>query len=435
MKIIILLIIISLLTISCSQEITTQNENARGGILLNLDKENTPEEVVLIKVELFSDEFENKVIEVEPQNSNNGEIFFEKVEVGNWKMEVSAFNNESVLIYFGTSNISVKVDEITTISIELKRVNGSSTGSVYISVTWNDDIFNWFDYPANPILKKQNTNFDYKGISQSFVVKKDNKHYMWYTGLAGNSLHIYAATSDDGLNWVPYSTDPVLSPNTANSWESYGVSAGAVILENGLFKMYYTARSTEESDYSPWYIGLAVSEDGFHWSKRQNPVFTGATGQWDLKVGVSAIQIINGLYYMYYTGKTYLSDHQIGIANSVDGINWERSGANPILSNKQSWEGEGYYYPTVIKNNDKYYMIYNNSVSNVSGFGYAESNDGMEWRKFDANPFITSDETTKKWERMLYPCIIELDNEFRLYYTGYNVSSDERAICVLRSFK
>lgn len=138
---------------------------------------------------------------------------------------------------------------------------------------------------------------------------------------------------------------------------------------------------------------------------------------------------------MYYTGKTYLNDHQIGIATSADGINWERYGTNPILSENQSWEGPGNYYPTVIKVNNLYHMIYMNSDSDISGFGYATSNDGLNWVKNDFNPFITSDLTYNKWERILYPNIMKTENEYRIYYTGYNLSQGERAICVLSSFK
>ena len=436
MKKIILLAIITLGLSSCSPESITDSSNQVGKVYLNLDKANTPDDVVLIRAELQSEKFENQENEIAPQSSNSSEIYFDKVEAGNWEIEISAYNSDETLIYFGSSKISVTDGDITVVAIELSRVAGSSTGSVYIFVTWNDNIFNsWIDYPANPILEKQNNSLDYKGICPSSVVKVDDHYIMWYSSLSGSSSHIYAATSKDGLNWTPYSTEPVFSPDPTSTWDNRNVSGSTVIIEDGLFKMYYTGRSSAESTYSPWYVGLAVSTDGFNWERRKNPVFSGAIGEWDIKIAASDIRIIDGTYYMYYTGKTELNDHQIGIATSYDGINWVRNENNPILSSSQTWEGPGCYFPTILKVKDLYHMVYMNSASGISGFGYATSSDGLNWVKNESNPFITSNETYKKWERILYPFIIELEDEYRIYYTGANISEDDRTVCVLRSFK
>ena len=430
------IILVSLFFImSCSEKALVETTVGDGDVILSFNKSEIPSNVNSIEVILSREGFDDITKEFIPTNDSNAEVFFEEVTVGNWNLEVNAYSADHNLLYTGEAVVSVEANKVTPVFIQLHYVNGGETGSVYIFVSWESSMnVGWFDYPANPILEMQNNSFDYKGILHPFVLKVDDKFIMWYTGLAGSSSHIYAAISTDGLNWTPYSSEPVISPDPASTWENRNVAGTFVIKENGIFKLYYTGRSSTEGDYSPWNIGLATSEDGFHWEKRKDPVFSGIVGQWDLKVGVSDIEIIDGLYFMYYTGKTYLSDHQIGLATSIDGINWERYGGNPILTDHQSWEGAGYYYPTVIKKDDSYHMIYMNSVSNVSGFGYATSSDGLNWKKSESNPFITSDETYSKWERILYPNIVELENEYRIYYTGNNVSTDERAICVMRKF-
>lgn len=163
------------------------------------------------------------------------------MEVGNWKVEISAYNSNEELIYFGSSNISVATGEVAVASIHLSRVSGSPTGSVFIYVTWDDNIFrNWFDFPANPILEKQNTSTDFRGIAQPYVLKIEDEYIMWYTGLSVNASHIYAATSKDGLNWTPYSKEPVFSPDSESSWENKYVGSCVVIEENGVYRMYYS---------------------------------------------------------------------------------------------------------------------------------------------------------------------------------------------------
>ncbi|NOX64326.1 MAG: hypothetical protein GXO85_00675 [Chlorobi bacterium] len=389
MKYLVIILASLFFIISCSEKAPVETTNGEGNVVLSFNKSEIPDSVYLIEVFLKRDGFDTITKELNPKNDSNAEVYFEEVAVGNWNLDVNAYSINHNLLYTGEAIIYVEANKVTPVFIQLHYVNGDRTGSVYIYISWESPInVGWFDYPANPILEMQNNSFDNKGVLHPFVLKVDNGFIMWYTGLAGNSSHIYAANSSDGLNWTPYSSEPVLSPDPASSWENRNVTGSFVIKENGLFKMYYTGRSSSESDYSQWNIGLATSEDGYHWKRRKDPVFRGAVGQWDLKVGVSDIEIIDGVYYMYYTGKTYLSDHQIGIATSIDGITWERYGANPVLADHQSWEGAGYYYPTVIKTDGSYYMIYMNSVSNVSGFGYATSTDGLNWEKSKSNPFF-----------------------------------------------
>ena len=433
MKNLILFVIVSFLSLSCSSNTVIQPENTNGEVRLNLDKANTPSEVVLVKVELLNDKFDNQTIEIQPQNSN-GEAYFDKVEVGNWKIKVSAFNSDNELIYFGSSNISVVADEVTTISIKLNRVNGGSTGSIFIFVTWEESLLqNCFDHPANPILKKQNIPLDFKGVAHSSVLKTGNKYMMWYTGVAQGVSHIFCATSTDGLNWNYHSTDPVLSPDTSHYWERRYVGSCVVIKENEQFKMYYTGRNADDRANTVWSIGLAVSSDGFNWRKRENPVLSGIAGKWDSKIAVSDIRIIDGTYYLYYTGKANVYDHQIGLATSTDGINWIRYNNNPILTSTQTWEGAGIYYPSIIKEDNQFVMVFQNSYGNrISGFGLAYSTDGVNWTKDTSNPFFTEKNTINKSSMILYPNFLKTEKEYRIYYTSYNYGNGGYSINLIR---
>lgn len=421
--------------ISCSEKAPVETTNGEGNIVLSFNKSEIPNSVYLIEVFLKRDGFDTISEELIPINGSNAEVYFEEVAVGSWTLEVNAYSVNHDLLYTGEAIVNVELNKITPVFIQLHYVSDGMTGSIYIYVNWESSInIGWFDYPANPILERLNNSNDYKGVGSSIVLKEQIGYKMWFTGLAGDQSHIYLAISDDGLNWKRISDEPVISPGTIGKWDDRNVSAGPVIRKDGQYVMYYSGRSTTEIESSPWHIGIATSIDGTHWEKRPDPVLSGSIGAWDLKIAASDVKIIDGIYYMYYTGKTGLYDHQIGMAISVDGISWTKYENNPILS-PQAWEGEGYYWPSVIQQGNQYTMVYMNSIAHKSGFGFAYSNDGISWVKASDNPFVTSDETVNHWDRILYPNFTVLNNEYRIYYTGYNVSTDERAICVIRKFK
>jgi predicted GH43/DUF377 family glycosyl hydrolase len=65
-----------------------------------------------------------------------------------------------------------------------------------------------------------------------------------------------------------HSSNPILLPNPMSDWETYNVFNPAVILNNGLFHMFYRAQGLD------WVsrIGYAVSVDGIHWNRLNRPV-------------------------------------------------------------------------------------------------------------------------------------------------------------------
>jgi len=64
--------------------------------------------------------------------------------------------------------------------------------------------------------------------------------------------------------------NPILVPDPLNSWEALNVFNPAVVHHEGLFHMLYRAQGL---DYVSS-IGYAVSEDGVHFNRMRDPVFT-----------------------------------------------------------------------------------------------------------------------------------------------------------------
>lgn len=420
------------LLLGCSKnhEIVSPNTSTKGNVLLKVDKTQKPADVISVIAYLSRDNFDTLKNSLNLVTDSTADISFNSIEVGNWHLRIDALNENSKIIYSGETDVTV-VEGITT-QINLTLLPASSGyGSLYILVNWGTNGTGWNDYNLNPILIKTGSTFDIGGIIQPKVIFDENMYKMWYANEANNGVHsIGYAVSSDGFNWNRKVDKPVLSAGSTSTWDSYGVCLGAVIKENGIYKMYYSGTPTHDG---PYQIGLAVSTDGINWTKNKQPVLY-ADSLREPFITASEVIKLNNKYYMYYSSSINLKK-VVCLAFSDDGIKWLRYFNNPILTATEQWEGTGTYYPSVIKNNNQFLMVYQNYHNLKSAFGIATSADGIVWTKDAKNPIFTKDDTYNHWTDYLQnPSVIQVKNEFRLYYVGYNWSTYEAKIGVIRKF-
>ncbi len=201
------------------------------------------------------------------------------------------------------------------------------------------------------------------------------------------------------------------------TWDSGRAGIGAVIKVDEIYRMYYHSFNYV---WGVWKIGVATSTDGINWEKFPEPVFSGRPGYWDEKISANHIEIIDNTYYMYYTGHHYGWDYKIGLAKSEDGFTWARHQDSPILDISQNWEDDGVGYPSIIKEDNVYKMIYSEATFSNNGFGLAESYDGVTWVKSPNNPIFTTLNTSQGWDKIAYSSIINTGSDLRLYYSGFD---------------
>jgi predicted GH43/DUF377 family glycosyl hydrolase len=428
----ILFLVVLFLFLGCSKthEIVSPETTSKGKIFLKVDKTQKPADVISIIAYLSRDNFDTLKNSLNLVTDSSADIYFDSIEVGIWHLRIDASDENSKIIYTGEADVTV-VEGITT-QVNLTLLPSSSGyGSLYILVNWGTNSTDWNDFNLNPILSKTGSSFDVGGIIQPKVVFDENMYKMWYANEANSGVHsIGYAVSTDGFHWYRKVDKPVLSAGTNGRWDSYGVSLGAVIKENGIYKMYYTGNPTHDG---PYQIGLAVSPDGINWTKNPQPVLY-ADSLFEPNITASEVIKLNNTYYMYYS--TVTSNRRVVcIALSDDGVKWKRYSQNPILSVTKQWEGTGTYYPSVIKSNNKLLMVYQNYNDPATAFGMASSTNGIVWIKDTKNPVFTKNDTYNHWTNYLQnPSIIQVNNEFRLYYVGYNWSTYEAKIGVIRKF-
>jgi hypothetical protein len=138
--------------------------------------------------------------------------------------------------------------------------------------------------------------------------------------------------------------------------------------------------------------------------------------------GIRGISIIfdEGLFKMWYGG--YNGDHfMMGYATSPDGINWTRgNGGNPVmaLGPDGSWDDHDLWGAQVIKEATTYRMWYDAGDGAINRVGYAYSEDGVHWTKYDKNPVLTPDNSGFDSTHVGVECVFHQGGSYIMMFIG-----------------
>ena len=110
---------------------------------------------------------------------------------------------------------------------------------------------------------------------------------------------------------------------------------------------------------------------------------------------------------------------EIYYAESLNGINWKQYAENCININDQKEFSIG--RPWVIKENGMFKMWYSvRFIDKLYRIGYAESHDGIAWKRKDSEVGIDVSETGWDSEMICYPAVIKVKNKTYMFYNGNN---------------
>jgi beta-1,2-mannobiose phosphorylase / 1,2-beta-oligomannan phosphorylase len=415
----VLLILVFFLSCNPNEPTSPDGDNQQNGkLFLRIDKAKAPESVIWVEATLTRDGFDPISGTMNLLSDSTADLVLENIQAGEWHLKVDAKDSAELILYTGETEVQVFAGFTTQVNLVLEPT-GAGVGNINIWVTWGIPTSgNWTDYSGNPILSPSGSYYETHGVGQANVLFLNGTYKMWYLGDAGGShKYVMYAESNDGINWTRPYPNPVLSPGEIGSWDDLAVHPGTVIYEDGNYYMFYSGWSDPSGR---WDIGFAESVDGINWTKYPEPVLMGTSG-WEYQIGPSSIIKIDSTYYLYYYMR-YLPYLRIGLAMSTDRINWTRYPGNPVLTYDESWEGTGIYYPTVYEKNGQFEMIYMNQPG--TGFGRATSINGINWEKDDSNPFFNLEDTYNHWAnfKIAYPYYRKVNNQERIYYTGFITS-------------
>ena len=230
--------------------------------------------------------------------------------------------------------------------------------------------------------------FDETGITMTSIVQTGDVKYLYYCGWNKRltipyalSIGVAVVKNNDTLYEKIYE-GPIVDRSIHNP---ISVSAPMVIFDEGIFKMWYitfTEWIVVDGRQEPIFvIKYATSSNGIDWNTDThiclNSTYPGESlaRPWVLKDD-------GGIYRMWFSSRgakgyrTAGGQHYIiEYAESQDGINWERrQDIFKLELSKDGWDSEMLAYGSVVKDSNRYLMLYNGNHFGKTGFGYALCN-------------------------------------------------------------
>ena len=300
-------------------------------------------------------------------------------------------------------------------------------------------VVNWTKNPGNPVVVRGISGFDAGGLHRPVVINDGGTYKMWYTGIdvAGNRSVGYTTSSNSNGTLWENSHSQVFTKGTSGSWDEDHVGYASIIKDGGTYKMWYSG-TDDEGGINNWQIGYATSPDETNWTRYQltpPKLLKGGAGDWD-GGGVALPCVIkdgDNSYKMWYLGWNSTSTGWgIGYATSEDGITWIKYNNNsaPVLQLglAGTWDDFRLASPTVIKDGGVYRMWYDGmqDASSPTRIGYAYSNDGISWIKYGGNPVLTEGTAPAFDEYGPFDAMVLKDgNTYRMYYAGSRDCSEQ----------
>jgi hypothetical protein len=246
----------------------------------------------------------------------------------------------------------------------------------------------WFDFDleqpekiinhsVEPVLSPSSPGmFDDSGTMVSWLIEHEQRQYLYYIGWnPGGAVPFrnaigLAVSQDQGASFQRVSNGPVLDRSI---YDPCMTASCCVLIEHGLWRMWYLSgidwvmRDDKLVHY--YHIKYAESENGIDWH-RIGRVAIDFKDAGEYAISRPCVVKEDGIYRMWYSYRGV--SYRIGYAESTDGLSWKRRDSEVDLDVSPSgWDSEMIEYPFVFEYKDRKYMFYNGNGYGKSGIGYA----------------------------------------------------------------
>ena len=257
----------------------------------------------------------------------------------------------------------------------------------FIDLNSNDPSKVIYEHPE-PILSLGKAGlFDDCGIMPTWFLQNGEEKWLYYIGWTVRNTIPYhnalgLAVSKDGIHFEKKFEGPILS---TISTEPYFNGSACFLFDKGKYKCWYLNCTEWTPDsvgrLEPMYnIKYAESTDGINW-QRNNVVAIDFKDNVEGGISRPSVIIEDGIYKMWFSAraKTDYRDnksrsYRIYYAESLDGISWKRKDDETgidISSNEQDWDSQMIEYPLVINHKGNKILFYNGNHFGKTGVGYA----------------------------------------------------------------
>jgi hypothetical protein len=270
------------------------------------------------------------------------------------------------------------------------RDNLSRSNPGYIEVD-ADDPTKILQIGKSPLLPLGDLGtFDDCGVMPSWIVNRDAEKWLYYIGWNVRNTIPYhnsvglAISKNGGGIFNKYSNGPLWDRNYI---EPHYSGTSCVLLDKGIWKNWYLSctewKIINGRSEPKYHIKYAESSDGIKWD-RKGIIAIDYKNDKEAGIVKASVIIEEGIYKMWYSYRSIYnyrtsqeSSYRIGYAESSNGINWKRRDSDDshtltISADRTQWDGLMVEYPHVIDVNGRRLMFYNGDNFGKSGFGFAE---------------------------------------------------------------
>lgn len=245
------------------------------------------------------------------------------------------------------------------------------------------------DFDSRPVLSLGAPGaFDDCGVMPAWFVAQGDELWMYYIGWNVRGVVPYhvsiglAVSRDGGETFERLSHGPVLDRSFR---EPFFATTPCVLREADRWRMWYASgRGWQEIEgkWEPAYhVNYAESADGIEWTPA---VATCIDAGDDVAICRPCVFQRGNRYGMFYSHRCltrYRTDPQLayrlGYAESTDGLAWRRlDEATGIERSSQGWDSEMIEYCSLHEHRGQTYMLYNGNGFGRSGFGLARLAEG-----------------------------------------------------------
>ena len=220
--------------------------------------------------------------------------------------------------------------------------------------------------------------FDDHGVQVTSLVRYGESIYMYYLGwnpglkkpLFYTSIGL-AISVDGGDSFTKFSNAPIMQRSEYDPWM---VSGATVLKENDLWRMYYLSGQKmvfkNEEVISYYDIKYAESSDGIHWNRNGITCLELNKNE----TNISRLSILKEKKYKaWYPYKLKKNNgYRIGYAESNDGIKWNRfNGYVNLKTTQNNWDSDSLDKVEVIQGINEKIMLYNGNKFGYDGIGMA----------------------------------------------------------------
>jgi hypothetical protein len=217
--------------------------------------------------------------------------------------------------------------------------------------------------------------FDDSGVTSSCLIWWEGLAYLYYTGWSlGRTVPFYlyagCATSEDGVTFERSSRSPILERDPIDPFLT--ASPWVLVDEDG-WRMWYVScvgwRMNEGRPQHRYHVKYAESDDGIRW-RREGRVCIDFQDASEYAISRPCVVRDGSTYRMWFAARG--DAYRLGYAESDDGLSWRRLDSELVLPGLDAaWETDMQTYPFVFDTNGARHMFYNGNGYGATGVGWA----------------------------------------------------------------